>query len=369
MKTEPMRIVPKQIRIHDLVEGYDNDDESGRVVAFGGELIVRPPYQREFIYKDKQREAVINTVFNHFPLNVMYWAARDDGKFEVIDGQQRTISICQYVAGDFAFNGRYFHNLTDDEKKVFLEYSLMVYECSGTESEKLSWFRTINIAGEKLTEQELRNATFAGPWVTDAKRYFSKNGCAAQRIGSDLLDGSAIRQDYLEKAIYWLSDGKIEDYMAIHQHDQNAGALWRYFQNVVEWVKTTFNTSKPRLKIMKGLDWGFFYNEYKERFFDTNKIEIETQRLLLDDDVTNKRGIYQYLLTENEKYLSIRTFTEAQKIVAYERQSGFCIKCGKHFEIEQMHGDHITPWSKGGHTVIENCQMLCADCNRRKSDK
>jgi len=369
-----MKIELKQIKIRDLVEGYENDDETGRVVAFGGKLDIRPPYQREFIYKDKQRDAVIETVRQGFPLNVMYWAVREDGTFEVIDGQQRTISICQYVAGDFSYLFKHFHNLQKDEQEQILDYELMVYVCDGTDSEKLKWFETINIAGEELTKQELRNAVYAGPWLADAKRYFSKNGCAAQKIGGDFLNGSAIRQDYLETAIYWLGGGAIDEYMAIHQHDQNAGALWRYFQGVIEWVKTTFNISKQRLKFMKGQDWGLFYNEYKDVFFDVEKLENETQKLLLDDDVSNKRGIYPYLLTHKEKYLSIREFSDAQKIAAYERQQGRCANpdCPEHgrtFQIEEMEADHITPWSQGGKTILENCQMLCRECNRRKSDK
>ena len=220
-----MKIELKEITIKELSDGYKDNNENG-VVGFGGKLDIRPPYQREFIYKDKQRDAVINTITMHFPLNVMYWAVRDDGTFEVIDGQQRTISICQYVNGDFAYMFRYFHNLENDEKKQILDYKLMVYVCSGTESEKLQWFKTINIAGEKLTEQELRNAVYTGAWVSDAKRYFSKNGCVAFNIGGDYLNGSAIRQEYFETAIEWISNGNIEVYMANHQHDQNASALW-----------------------------------------------------------------------------------------------------------------------------------------------
>ena len=366
-----MNIELKQIKIRDLVKGYNNDEESGRVVGYDSKLDIRPSYQREFIYKDKQREAVIDTIFKGFPLNVMYWAVREDGSFEVIDGQQRTIPLCQFVSGDFAFDFRYFHNLQKDEQEKFLDYDLMVYFCSGTDSEKLSWFRTINIAGEKLTDQELLNAVYAGPWVNDAKRYFSKNGCAAQKIAADFLNGSAIRQEYLETAISWIANGHVEGYMAIHQFDQNAGALWRYFQNVIEWVKTTFNTSKSRLKLMKGQDWGTLYNDFKDKLFDTEQLEEETQKLLLDDDVTNKRGIYHYLLTRKEKYLSIRSFSEAQKISVYEKQNGKCAnpKCPdaeKFFEISEMEADHITPWSEGGKTELENCQMLCRECNRRK---
>ena len=169
-----MEIELKEITVRELADGYEDNAENG-VKGFGGKLDIRPPYQREFIYKDKQRDAVIDTLTRDFPLNVMYWAVRDDGDFEVIDGQQRTISVCQYVEGDFAFNNKYFHNLQDDEKKQILDYKLMVYLCSGTDSEKLEWFKIINIAGEKLTDQELRNAVYSGSWVSDAKRYFSKN--------------------------------------------------------------------------------------------------------------------------------------------------------------------------------------------------
>jgi len=228
-----MKIQLNEITVRELAEGYEEKVAEGGVVGFGGKLDIRPPYQREFIYKDKQRDAVIDTVTKEFPLNVMYWAVREDGGFEVIDGQQRTISVCQYVSGDFAHQNLYFHNLKNDKKEQILNYKLMVYVCSGTDSEKLEWFKTINIAGEKLTEQELRNAVYAGSWVTDAKRYFSKNSCAAYNIGSDYLNGSPIRQDYLEKAIDWVSGGTIEAYMSAHQHDPNASALWRYFQDVI----------------------------------------------------------------------------------------------------------------------------------------
>jgi len=195
-----MKIELKEITVKELTIGYQDNDEAG-VVGYGGKLDIRPPYQREFIYKDKQRDAVIDTVTKNFPLNVMYWAVRDDGNYEVIDGQQRTISLCQYIQGDFAFKNRYFHNLQKDEQEQILNYKLMIYFCSGTDSEKLEWFKTINIAGEKLTDQELRNAVYAGSWVSDAKRYFSKRGCPAYNIAGDYLDGTAIRQDYLETVI------------------------------------------------------------------------------------------------------------------------------------------------------------------------
>lgn len=360
-----MKIELKEIKVRELTDGFEDNDEAG-VVGYGGKLDIRPPYQREFIYKDKQRDAVINTVQNEFPLNVMYWAVREDGNFEVIDGQQRTISICQYVNGDFSFKNLYFHNLPDDKQEQILNYKLMVYLCSGTDSEKLDWFRTINIAGEKLTDQELRNAVYSGPWVTDAKRYFSKTGCPAHAIGSDYLKGAAIRQEYLETAIEWISEGNIEDYMSKHQHDPNASALWRYFQDVISWVKATFPKYR---KEMKGIDWGVLYNQFHSEVFDTAKLEREVVTLMMDEDVTKKSGIYQYVLTRDEKYLNIRTFTDNQKREAYERQKGICVKCGKHFELDEMEADHATPWHEGGKTSAENCQMLCKDDNRRKSGR
>ena len=363
-----MQIELHKISVRELTAGYQDNNENG-VRAYGGWLDVRPPYQREFVYKEKQRDAVIDTLTQGFPLNVMYWAVREDGTFEIIDGQQRTISICQYVNGDFAFDFRYFHNLQPDEQEQILNYELQVYICSGTDSEKLKWFKTINIAGEELTNQELRNAVYAGSWVSDAKRYFSKNGSPAAKIGSDYLSGSAIRQEYLETAISWISDGNIEVYMSNHQHDASAAPLWQFFQAVITWVETSFRPNRERKKIMKGVDWGILYKQFKNEIFDYQKIDEEVKRLILDDDVTKKTGIYPYILTRKEKYLSIRAFTEAQKLAAYERQNGICADCGHHFELSQMEADHITPWHAGGRTVAENCQMLCKECNRRKSGR
>lgn len=360
-----MKIELKKITVRELTNGFKDNDENG-VVGYGGKLDIRPPYQREFIYKDKQRDAVIDTVTKEFPLNVMYWAVRENGDFEIIDGQQRTISVCQYVNGDFSVDGLAFHNLTNDKKEQILNYELTIYFCSGTDSEKLEWFKIINIAGEKLTDQELRNAVYSGSWVTDAKRYFSKNGCVAYGLGSDYLNGSPIRQDYLETAINWISNEKIKDYMSKHQHDQNASALWRYFQDVITWASTTFTKKR---KFMKGVNWGALYNTYKDEKYNTEEIEEETEKLILDDDVTKKSGIYPYILTRDEKYLSIRAFSDATKQKIYEKQKGVCVHCKEHFELEEMEADHITPWHDGGKTIEKNCQMLCKDCNRRKSGK
>lgn len=358
-----MNIELKEITVRDLTNGYKDNAEDG-VIGYQGQLDIRPPYQREFVYGDKERNAVINTVQKDFPLNVMYWAVREDGNFEIIDGQQRTISLCQYVNNDFSINGLAFHNLPKDKQEQILEYKLMVYFCSGTDSEKLDWFQTINIAGKELTNQELRNAVYSGSWVTDAKRYFSKN--SRPKIGDDYLSGSANRQEYLETAIEWISNGQIKEYMSEHQHDPTAIDLWNYFQSVINWVKAVFPKYRRE---MKGIEWGILYNEFKDQKYDPKILEQEVSKLMEDDDVVNKKGIYIFVLTRKEKFLNIRSFSPNQKREAYERQKGICPVCKEHFEIEQMEGDHITPWHEGGKTSAENCQMLCKEDNRRKSGK
>jgi hypothetical protein len=360
-----MIIEMREISIRELSNGFEDNNEDG-VIGFGGILDIRPPYQREFIYKDKQRDKVIETVKKGYPLNVMYWAVRENQEYEVIDGQQRTISICQYINGDFAFENRYFHNLQTDEKELILNYNLTVYLCSGTDSEKLEWFKTINIAGEKLTDQELRNAVYSGSFVSDAKRYFSKSGCPAYGIGSNYLNGSSIRQEYLETVIRWKSKDQIEDFMGKHQMEPNAQELWKYFQDVIKWVKKVFPKYR---KEMKGVEWGFLYNEFSKSKLDAVKLEEEITKLMMDEDVTNKKGIYDYVLNRKEKHLNIRSFTDNQKREAYERQQGICIKCNEYFDISEMEADHITPWHDGGKTSSENCQMLCKEDNRRKSGK
>lgn len=358
-----MKIELKEFTVRELSEGYEDNHEGG-VVGYSGKLDIRPPYQREFIYKDKQRDAVIDTITKDFPLNVMYWAVREDGNFEVIDGQQRTISICQYVDGEFAFNDRYFHNLQDDEREQLLNYNLMIYLCSGTDSEKLEWFKTINIAGEKLTDQKLRNAVYSGTWVTDAKRYFSKKDCAAYNIGSGYVNGSPIRQDYLDTVIDWKSTGKIEAYMAKHQQKADANDLWLYFQSVISWIRAIFPEYRSE---MKGIDWGTLYNTFKDEELDAAALEAEIQILMEDEDVSKKKGIYEYVLTRKEKHLNIRAFSPNQRREAYERQNGVCAVCKETFALKEMEADHITPWAKGGKTIAKNCQMLCTDDNRRKS--
>ena len=364
-----MKIELREIAIRDLTDGFIDSAEQG-VVAYGGRLDIRPPYQREFIYGDKERNAVIDTVRKDYPLNVMYWALRKDGNYEVIDGQQRTLSICQYINGDFSIDGLYFGNLQDDQRQQILDYVCMIYFCSGTDSEKLAWFTTINIAGKEHTKQELRNATYAGPWTADAKRYFSKTGCPAYGLASSYLKGIAIRQDYLETAIDWHAQAggleTIEEYMGQHQHDENATPLWQYFQKVIAWAKATFPKYRRE---MKGVAWGPLYNQFKDMELDTDKLEKHVARLMQDDDVEMKSGIYSYVLDGDERHLNIRAFSDNMKREAYERQKGVCQKCKKHFYLSEMEADHIKPWRESGKTTAANCQMLCKDDNRRKSGK
>ena len=362
-----MKIELNKIQIRDIIEGYVDNEEEG-VKAYGGRLNIRPPYQREFVYKDKQRNAVIETVNKNFPLNVMYWVKTGNGAYEVLDGQQRTLSICQYYNNEFTLDYMGFTNLTNNRKKDFLDYELMIYICEGTDSEKLDWFKIVNIAGEKLSDQELRNSVYTGTWLTDAKRYFSKTGGAAYAIGEKLIKGAPNRQDYLEIALSWISNESIEEYMSKHQHDKNANELWQYYQTVINWVNILFPEKYYRA-MMKGQAWGMIFNKYSQNDYDAEELEGVIKKLIQDDEVVKKTGIYKYVFDGDEKNLSLRSFTDNQKIKKYEEQKGICPICNNFFDIKGMEGDHITPWSEGGKTDMMNLQMLCKNCNRRKSNK
>jgi hypothetical protein len=370
-----MKIERTQVLIKELINGYEERGLDGieGIVAYSGKLDVRPPYQREFVYAPKERDEVIRTVKKGFPLNTMYWAINSEGAYELMDGQQRTISICRYAAESqrtFAVDEKYYFNLEKDIQEQIVNYPLDIYICQGTPSEVHDWFKVINIAGKPLSDQELRNTAYTGPWLSDAKLHFSKPTCVAYNMAKDYMKGSPIRQEYLETAISWIVDredlNKIEDYMAIHQHDENANQLWIYFRRVIEWVQTIFPVKRSQ---MKGIEWGLLYNEFRDAELDPDAIEKQISTLMSDDDVTNQKGIYSYVLTGEERHLNIRAFTRNQKQQVYEKQEGICKICNNHFNINEMEADHITPWSQGGKTDISNCQMLCRDCNRRKSDR
>ena len=342
-----MQITPITVTVNELVKDYIDDGDGG-VVGYDHRLVIRPAFQREFVYKEKQRDAVIDSIRKSRPLNVMYWSKTGDDTYEVLDGQQRTISVAQYVNGDYPIK------VNGNAKS----------------------FQVTHIAGEVLTTQELLNATYTGTWLVDAKMYFSRRNCVAGQMADGYIKGNPIRQDYLEKAFSWIADrdglasGQL--YMAMHQHDADANDLWLYFQTVINWAQRLFSKRKG---ITDCQEWGILYNKYGQKAYNSNTPEAELKKLLMDDDVTKKAGAVQYLLSErtrhDEKYLSIRAFTEAQKMRAYERQGHKCPSCQRQgieteYAFDEMQGDHIVPWCHGGRTIDDNLQMLCRKCNNDK---
>ncbi len=373
-----MTITLRTITVGEITKGYVNNDEQG-VRGYNGLLDIRPPYQREFIYNEKEQQAVIRTVLQGYPLNVMYWVKRSEDAecpYEVMDGQQRTLSLCEYVDGKFSYEFKNFFNQPEDIQKKILDYKLTIYVCEGEASEKLEWFKTINIAGKALNEQEINNAIYAGPFVSDAKRHFSKSNSGAARLGKDLVNGTPIRQDFLKVALEWMAEHEtrqghrqtVVGYMAAHQHDPNANNLWSYFQTVLNWAITNFDMRRFK-RIMKGLDWAWLYDKYGSETLNTAALAQRISALMRDSEIQRQSGIIPYVLTGDEHFLDLRAFPEDIKLAVWESQGHRCAICGKEFDFEFMEGDHITPWREGGRTVVENCQMLCRDCNRRKGGR
>ena len=369
-----MKIELHEIPIYEVADGYHEYEDNGVVEGYSGRLNIRPAFQREFIYDDEKRDNVIRSIRQNFPLNIMYWVCNEGGMYEMLDGQQRTISICRYLNDSFAVDRMKFGNLTTEEQNQILNYRLMIYFCDGEEREKRDWFKIVNMAGEELTAQELRNAVYPGTWLNDAKRRFSRRNCPAYTTGGNYLTGDTLRQDYLETVIRWISDyngnkGIPDDiicaYMSEHQRDSDCGVMWEYFQNVINWVQRIFPNYRSE---MKHVQWGLYYNRHHEDKLDAKDLERQIEVLIDDDDVTSISGIYEYLLDGQEKHLNLRAFKPKEKRAAYERQNGKCARCGKEFAFEEMNADHITPWSKGGHTTSDNCQMLCKSCNRKKGN-
>ena len=378
-----MEVKPFQVSVREIFDGYLNDEESGQVVAFGGKLNVRPAYQREFVYNAEQQEAVMHTILNDFPLNVIYWSDNGDGTYEMIDGQQRTLSFCEWLNNGFSIFANpnapempYYAHTSEVIKERVLNYKLMVYICKGTDVEKLEWFKVINIAGEKLNDQELRNAVYTGQWLADAKQFFSKRNCIAYKLGEKYLTGSPIRQEYLESVLYWISSAigmTIEELMARHQGDASATPLKDYYRGMINWIEQTFPNYR---KLMRGIEWGLLFNDYGFKTYDPEELEQQISELLLDEDVTRQKGIYEYVLSGKmrEKALSIRQFSENDRRRMYERQQSICPLCekevkGAKLELSEMHADHKIPWSRGGHTTLENGWLLCRRHNLEKSDK
>ena len=389
----------KKLTIRDLINGFSENTKTGEVLAFGGNLNVRPPYQREFVYEIPKQVAVIDTVLKEYPLNVMYWAKSDDGKYELMDGQQRTLSICKFSEDQYSVTlsiggkdvAKTFSNL-GSKTDPFLDYPLTLYICDGDEDEKLAWFQIINISGIKLTDQEMRNAIYNGPWVTDAKKYFSRvdgegflseghvsnghtYGDYVNVVGGakSEKENAVVRQKLFEIVLEWAVDAynrqfgrkeTIDSYMDYHRKDANARPLWRYYEDVMEWVKETFPTYR---KHMIGVDWGILYNKYHD---NTPANADDMANAIFDkasDEISNPKGVYEAVLTKDIKFIHARTFDKKDMSRAYKQQNGICPYCHKKFEEKDMHGDHIKPWSKGGATEKEPLQMLCSECNIKKS--
>ncbi len=389
-----MKINLKPITIREIVENFKDNAEEG-VVGYGGKLNIRPAYQREFVYKDEQRNEVIRTVMRGypstaFPLNVMYWAKMDGEHFELIDGQQRTISLCQYFNNEFSIilDGipKNFDNLSKERKDYFLNYELQIYVCSGTPEQRLEWFSIINIAGEPLTPQELLNANYTGSWLTSAKRYFMKGNSAAYGLANKYIDIEAnqSRGKGLETAIKWISKDNVKQYMADHQNDKNADALWLHFKKVVDWAQNTFT---DYYREMKGINWGQLYDKYHTQTYNSKKVSEQVQELYGDTYVNNTKGIFEYILSgsNDTKLLDVRIFEDPIKRSVYLSQTkaaktaskSNCSDCAighdanktKIWSFDEMEADHVKAWVKGGETKSKNCEMLCIRHNRAKGNR
>ena len=374
-----MDITPLDVKAIEIFNGYSDNDEEG-VVAYGGKLNIRPKYQREFIYPEKDQKEVIKTMLKGFPLNIMYWAVSDDGSYELLDGQQRTLSFCKYMNNEYSVdvngNPLYYHSLREKQSNID-DYILHIYICEGSDTDKLEWFNIINKAGKELKPQELLNATYTGEWLTQSKRYFSKTGCPASSLFGDYLSGEMNRQAYLEAALKWIGDRDnitAREYMARHQKDTNCNDLWMYFSTVANWAKMLFPKSNKNKKIIEGLPWGIYYNKYHKNEYDSEVLKKRFEELIMDKEVENNKGIIEYLLCGDENCLGLRAFDEDDKLRKYNEQGGKCPLCSginadKIWEYDEMEGDHIIPWHSGGKTTYDNLQMLCRHCNRTKSGK
>ena len=369
-----MKTTPIKIKISTLAKNYQNNQIKG-VFGMDGELNIRPPYQREFVYDDKKRNEVIRTILRNLPLNTFWFSKNNQGTYEVLDGQQRSISFLDYIVNKFAidYKGKtmHFKNLPQDIKQKILNYKIDVFICEGTDSEQLDWFKIINIAGEKLTPQELRNAIYSGPFVEAAKLYFSKPNSPAGEIAEDYLKGKAIRQEILETALKWMAfdnEITIEKYMSQRQFTEDCIQLIDHFQQIINWAKKTFKTTR---KAMKSVDWGTLYSKYwnYKDYGNIDALNEKVDKLMADEEVKNKKGIYYYVFDNNEKHLNLRAFDESTKTTIYEKQGSKCAKCNVLDDISEMEADHIKPWSQGGKTDKDNCQVLCKKCNREKGAK
>ena len=381
----------KTYTVQDICNGFVYNELEGKgLFGLGGKLTIQPEYQRNYIYADGKKDvAVIQSILKGYPLGLIYFNKVADDKFEVLDGQQRITSIGRYVTGKFAVKDQnnleqYFSGLPQELQDKILNTELLIYECQGSESEIKEWFKTINIAGVPLNNQELLNAVYSGPFVTLAKAEFSNSQNANVQMWSAYISGNVNRQDYLAAALDWVSHGHVGDYMSQHRYDDNINELKAYFTSVIDWASSVFIDVKNE---MCGLEWGRLYEQYHQNAYNPAEVSQKLHELYADPYVTNKRGIVEYILggCSDTKLLNIRIFGEADKQTVYEQQTitareqgiSNCPLCAmgndanhdRIWKLSEMDADHVTAWSRGGSTDISNCQMLCKTHNRAKGNK
>jgi hypothetical protein len=380
------------ITVADICDGFVYNQLEGKgLYGLGGKLTIQPEYQRNYIYADgggKKEQAVIHSLLQEYPLGLIYFNKVSEDKFEVLDGQQRITSIGRFVTNKFAIidngNPKNFDSLPADQQAMICNSKLLIYECEGTESEIKKWFETINIAGVPLNDQELLNAIYSGPFVTLAKAEFSNSQNANIQKWSAYIKGSANRQDFLERALYWVSKGDIGGYMSSHRTKGNINELKSYFNCVIDWVSSVFRDVE---KEMQGLEWGQLYEEYHNTAYNPTVVSKQVRELYGDPYVISKKGIFEYILggSVDTKLLEVRVFSDADKKSVYSTQTTKAQSTGKSncplcaighdankskiWKLNEMDADHVTAWSKGGGTYIKNCQMLCKTHNRAKGNR
>lgn len=380
-----------EITVKDICTGFVYNEYEGRgLFGLSGQLTIQPEYQRNYIYADGRKDvAVIDSLLKGYPLGLIYFNKVSDNNFEVLDGQQRITSFGRFVTNKFAIvdeSGmhQYFDGLPKDKQEKILNTKLLIYECEGTESQIKEWFRTINIAGVPLNSQELLNAVYSGPFVTLAKEEFSNSQNSNVQKWGAYINGTANRQDFLERALDWVSRGDIGTYMSKHRYDDNINELKTYFNAVVDWVSAVFDDVKSE---MRGLEWGRMYETYRRNPYDPKKVSQKVHELYADPYVNNRRGVFEYILggCTDTKLLNVRVFDEATKRKVYTTQTdnartegiSNCPHCAighdanksRIWTQKEMDADHVAAWSKGGATDISNCQMLCKTHNRAKGNK
>lgn len=367
-----------------------NEYEGKGLFGWSGKLTIQPEYQRNYIYADGKRDvAVIDSIFKGYPLGIIYFNKIGDDKYEILDGQQRITSIGRFITNKFAIKDgsgmqQYFGGLDRSLQNKINDTPLLIYICEGEEKEIKEWFKTINIAGIPLNEQELRNAIYSGPFVTKAKEEFSNSQNSNIAKWSAYIKGTVNRQEFLETALNWVSDNSIDAYMSSHRQDDNIKELKLHFNSVIDWVNVTF---KDVYRDMCGLDWGNYYKTYHMNPYDPDALADKIQELREDEFVTNNKGIYEYVLggCEHTELLNVRVFDDRTKRLAYDRQTpdakakgiSNCPLCAignnnnktRIYKFNEMDADHVTAWSNGGSTSLDNCEMLCKTHNRAKGNR